>query len=73
MEFTKEMMEKAKAAKTAAELLELAKAENIELTAEEAAKAFAELNKAGELSDEELQDAAGSGSACDYIIPRLLS
>ena len=73
MEFTKEMIEKAKTAKTAEELLTLAKAENIELTAEQAAKAFDELNKSGELSDEELENAAGSGSDCDYIIPRLLS
>ena len=73
MKFTKEMIEKAKTAKTAEELLELAKAENIELTAEQAAKAFAELNKLGELSDEELDNVAAGGSSCDYIIPRLLS
>ena len=73
MELTKEMIEKAKAAKSAEELLELAKAENIELTAEQAAKAFAKLNKSGELSDEELDNVAAGGSACDYIIPRLLS
>ena len=73
MEFTKEMIEKAKAAKSAEELLELAKAEGIELTAEQAAKVFTELNKSGQLSDEELENAAGGGSDCDYIIPRLLS
>ena len=67
MEFTKEMIEKAKAAKTAEELLELAKAEGVELTAEQAAKAFAELNKSGELSDEELENAAGAGGFCDYL------
>ena len=32
MKFTDEMLEKAKTAKTAEELLEMAKAENIELT-----------------------------------------
>ena len=37
----------------------MAKAENIELSAEEAEKAFAELNKTGELSDEELNNVAG--------------
>ena len=73
MEFTKEMIEKAKAAKSAQELSEIAKAEGVVLTAEQAAKAFAELNKLGELSDEELENAAGGGSDCDYIIPRLLS
>ena len=52
MKFSKELIEKAKTSKSAEELLAMAKAENIELTEEEAAKAFAELNKSGELSDE---------------------
>ena len=73
MKLTKEMLEKATTAKTAEELAKMAKAEGVELTAEQAAKAFAELNNRGELSDEELENAAGSGSDCDYIIPRLLS
>ena len=59
MNISKELLEKAKTAKTAEELLEMAKAENINFTAEEAAKAFAELNKTGELSDEELDNVAG--------------
>ena len=59
MSISKELLEKAKQAKTAEELLELAKAENVELTEEQAAKAFAELNKTGELSDEELDNVAG--------------
>ena len=59
MNISKELLEKAKMAKTAKELLAMAKAENIELTEEEAAKAFAELNKSGELSDEELDNVAG--------------
>ena len=62
MKFTDEMLEKAKTAKSAEELLAMAKAENIELTEEQAAKAFAELNKTGELSDEELDNVAGG---CD--------
>ena len=61
MQFSKELIEKAKTAKSAEELLEMAKTEKIELTAEEAAKAFAELNKSGELSDEELDNVAGGG------------
>ena len=65
MNISKELLEKAKTAKSAEELLELAKAENIEMTAEEAAKAFAELNKTGELSDEELDNVAG-GCGRDY-------
>ena len=59
MKYSKELIEKAKTAKTAEELLAMAKAENIEMTAEEAEKAFAELNKTGELSDEELNNVAG--------------
>ena len=65
MKISKELLEKAKTAKTAEELLAMAKAEKIELTAEEAAKAFAELNKTGELSDEELDNVSG-GCGRDY-------
>ena len=65
MKISKELLEKAKTAKTAEELLEMAKAENIEISAEEAAKAFAELNKTGELSDEELDNVSG-GCGRDY-------
>ena len=59
MNISKELLETAKTAKSAEEPLEMAKTEKIELTAEEAAKAFAELNKTGELSDEELDNVAG--------------
>ena len=65
MNISKELLEKAKTAKTAEELLAMAKAENIELTVEQAAKAFAELNKTGELSDEELDNVSG-GCGRDY-------
>ena len=61
MNISKELIEKAKTAKTAEELLAMAKAEHIELTEEQAAKAFEELNKIGELSDEELDNVAGGG------------
>ena len=61
MNISKELLEKAKQAKTAEELLAMAKAENIELNAEEAAQAFAKMNKNGELSDEELDNVAGGG------------
>ena len=61
--FNTEMIEKAKAAKSAEELLELAKANNVELTADEAATYFAQLNpKSGELGDDELD--AVAGGAC---------
>ena len=59
MNVSKELLEKAKTAKSAEELIEMAKEENIELTVEQAAKALAELNKSGELSDEELDNGAG--------------
>ena len=62
MNISKELLEKAKTAKSAEELLAMAKEENIELTVEQAAKAFAELHKMGELSDEELDNVAGG---CD--------
>ena len=65
MKISKELLEKAKTAKTAEELLAMAKAENIEISAEEAAKAFAELHKMGELSDEELDNVSG-GCGRDY-------
>ena len=63
MRFTNEIIEKVKTAKSAEELLAMAKAENIELTAEQAAKAFEKLHKTGELSDEELDNVAGG---CGY-------
>ena len=66
MNISKELLEKAKTVKTAKELLEMAKAENIELTEEKAAKTFAEVNKTGELSDEELDNVAGGGCGRDY-------
>ena len=60
---TPEMIEKAKAAKSAEELLEVAKAGGIEMTADEAATYFAQLNpKSGELSDDDLD--AVAGGAC---------
>ena len=59
MTFTSEQMNKARAAKSAEELLAMAKASGIEMTADEAAKHFAELHKEGELSDDELDAVAG--------------
>ncbi len=62
MNISKELLEKAKAAKSAEELAETAKAENVELTKEEAEKVFADLHKTGELSDEELDNVSGGCS-----------
>ena len=60
--FNAEMIEKAKTVKSADELLELAKASNVEMTADEAATYFAQLNpKSGELDDDDLDAVAGGG------------
>ena len=62
--FSAEMIEKAKATKSAEELLEVAKAAGIKMTANEAATYFAQLNpKSGELGDDDL-DAVSGGSIC---------
>ena len=65
MNVSKELLGKAKTAKSAEELLELAKAKNIELTAEQAKEYFATIHASGELSDEELDNVAG-GCAGPY-------
>ncbi|PWM49198.1 MAG: hypothetical protein DBX39_05305 [Bacillota bacterium] len=57
----KELLEQAKEAKSAEELMSLAKENGMELTKEEAEAYFAQLNKSGELSDEELDNVAGGG------------
>lgn len=56
-----ELFEKAKEAKSAEELMSLAKENGVELTKEETEAYFAQLNKSGELSDEELDNVAGGG------------
>ena len=57
-----ELITKAKAAKSVEELLELAKASNVELSDEQAKEYFAKLNPTkGELSDDELNDVSGGG------------
>ena len=58
-----ELLTRAKAAKTAEEIMALAKENGIEMTAEEAQKIFAQLHpQTGELSDDELDNV--SGGAC---------
>ena len=60
---TPEMIEKAKAARSAEELLALAKENNVEVTEDEAKTYFAQINpKSGELDDDELD--AVAGGAC---------
>ena len=63
---TSEMIEKAKAAKNTDELLEIAKENNVEMTADEAATYFAQLNpKSGELSDDDLDSVAGGACSAN--------
>ena len=62
---TPEMIEKVKAAKSAEELLEVAKAGGVEMTADEAKTYFAQLNpKSGELDDDDLDNVAGGAGGC---------
>ena len=64
-DLTPEMIEKARTAKSVEELLALAKANNIDMTADEAATYFAQLNpKGNELSDDNLDAVAGGASGC---------
>ena len=65
MKISKELLEKAKTSKKAEELIEMAKAENIELTAEQAKEYFATIHASGELSDEELDNVSGGCGSGD--------
>ena len=70
MKYSNKLIEKAKTAKSAEELLAMAKAESVELTEEQAEKAFAELHKTGELSDEELDNVAGGCGGEEITEPK---
>jgi len=59
MEFTREIIEKAKGTKTIEELMNLAKENNFEMTPEEATEYFAQFHRSGELSDEKLDNVSG--------------
>ena len=65
MNISKELIEKAKTAKTAEELLEMAKEESIEMSAEQAAEYFVTIHASGELSDEELNNVSGGCGSGD--------
>ena len=65
MIISKELIEKAKTAKTAEELLEMAKEESIEMSAEQAAEYFVTIHASGELSDEELDNVSGGCGSGD--------
>ena len=65
MNVSNELLEKAKTAKTAEELLAMSKAEGFELPEGEAKTVFSKLNKTGELSDEELNNVSGGCGSGD--------
>ena len=65
---TPELIAKAKTAESAEELFELAKANNVELTEEEAKTYFEQLNANGAVSDDEL-DAVAGGSFLGWSCP----
>ncbi|MGN1119550.1 MAG: hypothetical protein ACI4Q4_04275 [Oscillospiraceae bacterium] len=55
----KELLEKLQSAKSAEELVEMAKAEGAEIAPDKAEELFAKLNAEGELSDEDIENIAG--------------
>ena len=63
--FTPELIKEAKTAKSAEELLALAKTNNVELTAEEVKLCFEQLHVNGAVSDEELEFVAAGGCGDD--------
>ena len=63
MNFTAEQLKKINEAKTAEELIALAKAEGIEISEEEIKAKFAEMHNEGEIADDELDNVAGGGCA----------
>ena len=63
--FTPEFIKEAKTAKSAEELLALAKANNVELTAEEVKLCFEQLHVIGAVSDDELEFVAAGGCGDD--------
>ena len=66
IDLTSELIAKAKAATTAGELLELAKANGVELTEAEANTCFEQLHTNAAVSDDELEAVAGGG-ICEFF------
>ena len=65
MNITQEQTKKAMNAKSAEEILAIAKAEGIEMTEDEAKRVFTVLHKEGSLSDDELDAIAGGKGELD--------
>lgn len=59
MEFTNDQFEKVMMAKSAEEILDIAKECGIEITEEKAAELIAEMHKVGEISDDSLENVSG--------------
>ena len=59
MKFTEEQLKKMNSAKTAEELIAIAKAEGIEATEEQIRAQFDAMHKEGEIADDELDNVAG--------------
>ena len=66
MNFTEEQLAKIKAAKTAEELIALAKAEGIEATEEQIKAQFDAMHSEGELADDELNNVSGGEMYDDW-------
>ena len=64
---TPELIAKAKEAKSAEELLELAKENGVDLSEEEAKTCFEQLHANAEVSDDELEAVSGGGICQDII------
>ena len=62
----KELLEKLQSAKSAEELIEMAKAEGVEIPADKAGELMAQLNDIGEISDDEAEAVAG-GLIIKYV------
>ena len=62
-----ELLEKLQAAKSAEELIEIAKANGVEIAPDKAEELFAKLNAQGELSDEDLEKIAGGLYLYDHL------
>jgi len=65
--FTPEQIARAKAAGSPEELVSLAKENGVELTEDQADAYFGQLNKSGEMSDDELGNVAGG--SCNSLPP----
>ena len=64
---TPELIAKAKAAKSAEELLELAKENGVDLTEDESKTCFEQLHANTEISDDELEAVSGGGICQDIL------